>query len=474
MLHLPDALKQTLLYGTSIALMKGVSLLMLPFIAHHLSTDDFGRLEVISTLAVIGSVLVGMGLDQTLFRFAGTSHTEAERRQLAAEIFSLALLIGGIAWIIGWQVAELIALYVPGEPTSYELKLVISMLALEGCISIPLGWLRMRNRATHFFILTTGRALIQALLVIVLLNYARGVAGVLEAALLAAVIQALLLGYLHIRDTGFRLSRNTGFQALIYSLPLVGSGLVAFTLNGLDRWILAEHVSLNDVAQFGVAAKFSLAVVLLLQPFGMWWTPRRFQVLNGPDGHQKVTRYISLGITLSLIIAVLVGLLSPLLINWLMPDAYSISGQYVIILVLVMLFREITELINLGCFIGKTTGIQFFINTAGASFGMITMLWWAPVYGVWGVIFALFSAQLIRLILFFIISQHLLSLPYPARSLILLTSIGLGWLILGLQTMPPGQQIFIVILATMSLLITACWLKLLPTPGTMKHYCADR
>jgi len=321
MSRLPDALKQTLLYGSSIALMKGVSLLLLPFIAHHLSTDSFGRLEVISTLAVIGSVLVGMGLDHTLFRFAGTSREPEQRKKIAAEIFSLALFIGVAAWLIGWQAAESIANWVPGNPTPYELRLVISVLALEGCISIPLGWLRLRNRAIQFFFATTGRALTQAILDVVLLNFGRGVDGVLEAGLIAAVGQALALSYLHIRDTGCRFSRNMGLQALIYSLPLVGSGLVAFALNGLDRWILAEHASLNDVAQFGVAAKFSLAVVLLLQPFGMWWTPRRFEVLNTPDGQQKVANFVALGITLSLIIALLVGLGAPLLIAYLMPAA---------------------------------------------------------------------------------------------------------------------------------------------------------
>ena len=298
------------------------------------------------------------------------------------------------------------------------------MLALEGCIAIPLGWLRLQNRATRFFIATTGRALTQAILVVILLRFERGVEGVLEAGLMAAVIQALALGYLHIRDTGCRFSRNTGIQALVYSLPLVGSGLVAFALNGLDRWVLAEHVSLNDVAQFGVAAKFALAVVLLLQPFGMWWSPRRFEVLNSPGGQQQVAKFVALGITLALIIAVLVGLSAPFLIDYLMPAAYAMSSQYVVALVLVMLFKEMAELVNLGCFAGRTTGMQFAINTTGASVGIIGMFWLAPVYGVWGVIFALLLAQAIRLILFFIVSQQLLPLPYPTRSLLLLTGTG--------------------------------------------------
>jgi len=465
LLRLPEGLKQTVLYGTSIALMKGVSLLMLPFITHHLSAEAFGRLEVIGTLAIIGSVLVGMGLEKTLFRFAGASQDPARRRQLAAEIFGLSIIIGSSAWLTGWLMADFLANWIPGDPTPYEVRLVISMLALEGCIAIPLGWLRMRNRVFHFFFASTGRALLQALLVVMFLSADRGVAGVLEAGLIAVVTQALVLSYLQIADTGLNLSRETGFRSLVYSLPIVGSGLVAFALNGLDRWVLADYASFTDVAQFGVAAKFSLAVVLLMQPFGMWWSPRRFEVLREPDGHQKVARFVALGITLALIIAVLVSLASPLLVTWLLPNSYVIAGQYAVGLVLVMLFKEVTELVNLGCFNGKTTGVQLIIDVIGATVGIVGLFWWTPLYAVWGAIFALLSAQAIRLVLFFIASQHFVPLPYPTRSLILLAAIGTGWLLLGTQTITSGQQLLTIVAATGTLLGAALLLHLIPLPA---------
>jgi len=465
MLRLPSGLKQTFIYGISIALMKGVSLLMLPFIAHHLSTEEFGRLEVISTLAIIGSILVGMGLEDTLFRFAGAARDPQQQRRLAAEIFTLTLIIGSIAITGGWLMAELIASWIPGKPTVYEVQLVLSMLALEGCIAIPLGWLRMRNRAISFFLATTGRATTQALIVVVQLSFDRGVAGILEAALIAAVIQVIVLGYLHIRDTGIGLTRNTGVQSFIYSLPIVGSGLVAFALNGLDRWVLAEHTSLTDVAQFGVAAKFALAVVLLMQPFTMWWSPRRFAVLNEKNGREKVVRFISLGVVLILIVSVLTSIISPLLITWLLPDSYAMAGQYVLGLVLIMLLREMVELFKLGCFTGKTTSAQLIINTIASAVGIAAMLLWAPVYAVWGVIFALILAQALRLLLFFIAGQYFLPLPFDLRSLSLISGITIFWIGVGTQISITWQTLLIMLIAVISLIATALLCKLVSIPA---------
>lgn len=464
-----SALKQSILYGSSIALMKGISLLMLPYIAHQLSADEFGRLEVIGTLAIIGSILVGMGLEDTLFRLAGSVSNQQQRTKIAAQIFSLTLIITLASLLIGWFSASTIATWIPGNPTDYEVRLVLSVLALEGCIAIPLGWLRMNNHALSFFFASTSRAIMQAILIVVLLYLGRGVAGIFEAGLIAAVSQTLLLGFLQLRDTGLSFCLKTGKRAIIYSLPIMGSGLVAFALNGLDRWILAEQTSLSDVAEFAIAAKFALATVLLLQPFGMWWSPIRFSVLNENNGHEKVARFVAIGATLALIISVLVGLLAPSLINWLLPESYIHAAQYVLGLVFIMLLKELVELFNIGCFTGKTTASQFMINLAAAIIGISLMLLLTPEYKVWGVIYSLIITQFIRLILFYKVSQRFLPLNYPIRPLLVLASLSLMWLLLGAQIENLGQLILIILLATTSLVAMAQWLKLIKLPLNFYH-----
>jgi len=467
-LLLNSALKQSLLYGGSIALMKGVSLLILPFIAHQLSTAEFGRLEVISTLAIIGSILVGMGLEDTLFRFAGSAENKQQRAHIAAQIYSLTLLITLISLIFGWLGASTIATWIPGNPSIYEVRLVLCVLALEGCIAIPLGWLRMNNHALSFFIASSGRALVQAMLVVALLYFGRGVAGILEAGLIAAIMQTLLLCYLQLRDTGLAFELQTGKRAFIYSLPIVASGLVAFALNGLDRWILAEHSSLADVAEFGIAAKFALATVLLLQPFGMWWSPRRFTVLNARGGAQKVARFSAMGAALAILIATLVALLCPTLISTLLPDSYTDAGQYALALVLVMLLKELVELFNIGCFTGKTTSCQFMINLLAALIGIAGMLVLTPEYQVWGIIYALLTAQSLRLLLFYHASQYFLPLNYPIRDLLKLAMLAIISLALGAQVESLGQLSLVVIGAAIALLAAAHHLKLLSLPFTLR------
>lgn len=151
-----------LLYGLSIVLMKGTSLLMLPFIAHYLSPEEFGKVEILSSLTVIGSVLVGLGLEDSLYRFAGMTTHPQKRRYLASVIFTLASVITVVSVLAIIVFGPYLQPIIPGNIATQAILLALSIVALESMISVPLGWLRMNDKAVTFFVATTCRVILQA------------------------------------------------------------------------------------------------------------------------------------------------------------------------------------------------------------------------------------------------------------------------------------------------------------------------
>jgi len=460
-----QAVSQTMLYGFSIFIMKGISILMLPFIAHQLSQEAFGKLEVLSSFAIVVSILVGLGLEDTLYRFAGQAASAAERKRIAAKIFGLGVIAGVIALAIVWFSAGSLSRLLPGDISVYEVRLIMLVLALEGVIAVPMGWLRMQDRALSFFSLSISRAAIQATLILVMLQPGDDITAVLEAGVVAATIHAMVLAFLQIRDTGISMRLNQDGSLVRYSLPIVGSGLIAFVLNGLDRWVIADHAGLAQVAEYGVASKFALAAVLLLQPFGMWWSPKRFQIAAQPGGQQSAERIIVIGISLCLIICVGVSTGAQVVIELLMPSDYVLASGFALGLVLAMTLREISELINIGCYINHSTLVQFWINLSSSVIGLVIMLTAVDLLGVWGVILALVSAQLIRLLLFFRASQSVYRLNYPLSSIGLLAVQAIAWLGFSTQLDDLVYQFSYAFLASAAMLASAVALKLLPLPS---------
>jgi O-antigen/teichoic acid export membrane protein len=462
MLKFNNAFSQTILYGFSIFIMKGISILMLPFIAHQLSQEAFGKLEVISSFAIVVSILVGLGLEDTLYRFAGQASSVAQRKRIAARTFGLGIIAGLVALVIVWFSAASLSRVLPGDISIYEIRLIMLVLALEGVIAVPMGWLRMQNRALSFFSLSISRAAIQATLIVVMLQPGEDIMAVLEAGVIAATIQALMLAYLQIKDTGISFRFGQEGTLIRYSLPIVGSGLIAFVLNGLDRWVIADHSGLAQVAEYGVASKFALAAVLLLQPFGMWWSPKRFEVIGQPGGKQTAERIIGIGISLCLIICVCVGTGAPIVIDLLMPSDYVLASSYALGLVLAMTLREISELVNIGCYLSRSTLTQLWINMSSSAVGLVIMLIAVGQLGVWGVIIALISAQLMRLVLFYLASQSFYRLNYRLPSIALLGAQAIGWLGISTQFDNLVYQLACALLASASMAISAVALKLIP------------
>ncbi|MGL5043431.1 MAG: lipopolysaccharide biosynthesis protein, partial [Plesiomonas sp.] len=164
-IKIPAALQQMFFYGLGLILMKGISLLMLPVFTHYLSTAEFGQLEVLLALINIGTLLLGLGLVDALYRFAGVSHTPEERNQVAGTLFGQTLIIAILGVLVLLPFSAHIAALLPGVVSVSAVRWALISIALEGVIGIPLAWIRMKGMARFFFLCTAGRVVIQAFLI---------------------------------------------------------------------------------------------------------------------------------------------------------------------------------------------------------------------------------------------------------------------------------------------------------------------
>ena len=401
-----------LYYAVGLLLMKGISLLMLPVLTHQLLPREYGQLEVLLTIINLGSLILGFGLVDALYRFAGMAQNDAERKQVVARVFGLVWVIALASLVVLWLLAPQVQRLLPAEARLADVRWVLSALPFEGVIGVPLAWLRMRNQARLFFVVTAGKAVIQSLLTGWWLWLGWGVSGVLASGTLTCIALALLLSLWQWRDSGIRFDWQSYRPLMRYGMPLVVSGLAGFALSGLDRWLLADVVGETLLAYYAVAGKLALAVGLLLQPFALWWYPRRFMLLKEPDGLRLNAHYSVLGSVLGFATAGVVGLTAPLLIHWLTPQSYHGAIAYIPLLVLGMAVRNVSDLLNVGCFSGEESKAQMFINLGCSALGVTGFLLTIPQFGVGGVIWTLLLVYMVRALAFYLVSQRLLPLPY--------------------------------------------------------------
>ncbi len=348
---IPRGLRATFFYAVAMAWTKGLSMVTIPVLTSMLTPAQFGRLELLSSAAEIGGLIAGAGLVDTLFRFA--SAPGAAGRRAGAEVTGLSLFI---AW--RWRLGSRSSF--PGDRRRRcrwrhrrcDIVLLGIAVALESTIGVPLGWLRMHQRAGAFAALVDGA------------GRAAGRAAWWCWSLTGHGVDRRAVGRLRdasdrrlgadwsgrSADTGIVFAPRASLRLLAYGLPLIGSGLAAFVLGTADRWLLAGTVSAASLGQYGLAAKIAMITALLAQPFEMWWYPQRLGLVSTPEGLARSSRVVSAGAAGLLCAGAATALASPWLITLLAPPSYAPAQMMVPFLVLALVLQLLSSMANAGCY----------------------------------------------------------------------------------------------------------------------------
>lgn len=413
-----SAIKNMGLYAISLFLIKGISLFTLPLMAHYLTPFQIGQLEFLGITTVFFSMLVGLAMHENLYRFIGTIECRRERRQKASQLYTACLLISSSLALLSLAVYQLL-----GSPletiNDSQFLLMAIVLCYEAPLAIGLAWLRLHNQATVFFNVSVSTVAVQLVLLMSALLYQPDVTVIFAVNVLCTFGQFLFLHFY----LGFRFQlpdRGNVRTYLGYSTPLMLSAMVAFVLSGAERWIIAAYTDLETLGIYAIAAKFALGVGILIQPFHMWWMPKRFQVQQS-KGNGAVARTTEQGILLLCVIAVGLTWASQLFITYTLPTAYQAASQYVCLAILIMLFKELTEMVNIGILHAKQTSKLLFINlfsiATAASIGLSIV-----EHGIFAILAALLTGQVCRFVLVLGLSQQLLPLPYRLAQAVALIS----------------------------------------------------
>lgn len=436
LIRLPSSVKNMLTYAVSLFMAKGISLIMLPFVARYLSPDQLGQLELLATTTVFFSLLVGFAMHENLYRFVGEIKDTVKQFKKVSELYTYAIILSITAGSLV-TIALFIIPSIQGIFSSTDIALVCIVLAFESALGISTAWLRFQDRATMFFAVSMLSTAIQIIGVVAVLLISPTVTHIFAVGVLTAIVQLIVLH--GVNRFKWRWAGIKNLRSLLsYSIPLMLSALVAFGLSGAEKWIIGYSVSVESLGYYAVAAKFSLGMCILVQPFGMWWMPKRFNALN-LKGVDYTTQITQIGILYIAILAIVVGSASQVFIMLALPDTFSSAAQLVSGVIAVALFKELAELVNIGILNHKKTHWVLNINMACTLIGLALCGFLSfqdrfAELGIWAVIISIMTAQVLRAILLLTFSQRLQPLPYHNHALLLIMLNTIGCLILSFVT----------------------------------------
>jgi O-antigen/teichoic acid export membrane protein len=448
-----------LLYAFALFIMKGLSLLMLPIITRFLSPKVIGQLEIVAVSTSFIGLLFSLSLHEVLYRFVAQKSGSAQYRA-AAELFWLTLLCSTLGAALLTTFFQLTSLNLYGLSKDI-LSLAALSLSIEGGLAVGLAWLRLQDRVRLFCAICVAGSILQVALVLVALNANWGVFGIVSAGVVAHSLQLFTL----VLVTGFALvlpDIQTTQRYLKYCVPMMLSGMCAFGLNGAERYFIAESSGLVTLGYFAIAAKFALAMCVLVQPFGMWWMPKRFAMLtNNP---QKACDITQLGIILVCVLAITVTLFGQWGITHILPQSYAPVATIISGTIFMVLGKECAELLNLSLLSQKRTVSLLRINITVT---LITLVgcYLLMDHGLWALMVSVGVGQLMKALSILLVGQYGQRLPYSYTTLsstliVTITAIiGLSLSSHALTSLVMAVVALCTLAAIASTLITHSWAK---------------
>ena len=422
-MRLSQPVTSFLVYGLAIILMKGFSLVTIPLLAWKLPTAAFGELDLATSLIEFAALFSALGLTELLYRFCAGEDSEARIRlaELAGTALIAFLIVLALLQAMAGPLQQWAALAV--APQAF--RLALTGAAVTALVETPLAWLRLRNRPVAFLGFILARSVAQIALVWSALAAGLGASGVLVANASVDIVLAALLAGLFLRENGLSISRLMVRRLGVYGLPIVLSGLCMFALGAADRWFIAGHVSRAEMAQYAIAAKLALATALVVQPFGLWWYPRRLSLLARPGGKEQNATAWLVGLAILCGGAVALHLVMPAFVRLALPDAYGHALHWLPWLIGAIVLNELVSLSNAGAYLGGHTFRVLAVNAAAAVVAIALYAVLIPQSGLAGAIAATLAAQVFRLGCFIALSRKNAPVPFasPAALLIVLAAV---------------------------------------------------
>ncbi|WP_413111333.1 lipopolysaccharide biosynthesis protein [Thaumasiovibrio sp. DFM-14] len=391
-------------YAIGLVMAKLLALALQPLITRWLTPTEFGHYAILITAANLLSLLMLMGMVDVLYRF----NREHQHRfdDLFASAWTISIIISAGIAIPVLLYPQMIITLLPGELSTFSVRCLIASLALSSTCALKLAQLRIEDRAMRFMLIQLTFAFIQAAGIVILTPH-YGVDGLMLAGLIAQLIQCVLLW-----GKGHRLVWPVDINHLRYGTNIALSGVLGFVAFGAERWVIGFSISAEELAVYSIAMQWALAGIMLLEPFGMWWFPRRYNQLTTKQQQQQTADTSLFGCHLAAIVcALLITFGCPFLRIWL-PDAYHQASELLPFVAWILLMKYASTQLNIGCYYQNSAHQVLLISAASAVVALVALFTLIPWAGLTGALLAGALVQLFRFTAFFICSQRKLYLPY--------------------------------------------------------------
>ncbi len=415
-----DFAQDTIVYGLGRGLKKFIGIFLLPFYTRALSIDEYGVLETLSTMTMLGAAFFSVGLDSAVgFYFFKVG--EKEQGKVTYTLFILRLLTfipSLIPVLLSKQLS--IALFGTEE---YVIPVAISSMLIP--VSLLMDeqskLLRYYRKPWMFTYGTVLKSLINVLLgitLVVILSY--GIVGSLVASIISSITAILFIFFFFSRKKyEYHFSWHWAAKLFKFGFPVMWAGFAIWLMDSSDRFFLLHYSNLTEIGRYSIGNTFSQPVLLLNMAVQMSFSVLFFDFYYKEEDKNKTTskriaitgfnHYFAASLLLSLILSVFGHTLVP----WITTSEYTAGALAIPFLTFSHIAAQSYQTMSPGIIISGKTWHFTWITAVAALINVGLNIILIPTYGFTGAALATFISFFVYWVIKVIVAHPHFPIQYP-------------------------------------------------------------
>ena len=415
-----DFAKDTIVYGIGRGIKKFIGIFLLPFYTRALSIDEYGILDTLSTMTMLGAAFLSVGLDSAVgFYFFKAG--EKEQGKVAFTLFVIRLLTF-IPSLIPVLLSKQLSILLFGTP-DYVIPVAISGLLIP--VSLLMDeqskLLRYFRKAWLFSYSSIIKSLINVLLgitLVVWLSY--GVTGSLIAQLVSSLAVILFIFLIFSRKKyEYHFSFYWAKKLFRFGFPVMWAGFAIWIMDSSDRFFLLHFSDLAEIGKYSIGNTFSQPVLLLNMAVQMSFSVLFFDFYYKEEDEKKphskaiaVTGFRHYFAT-SLFLSLLLSVFGKIIVPFVTTPEYTAGALAIPLLAFSHIAAQSYQTMSPGIIISGKTWHFAWITAVAAALNVVLNFMLIPEYGFTGAAAATFVSFFVYWIVKIFVAHRHFPVPYP-------------------------------------------------------------
>ncbi|PUE63761.1 oligosaccharide flippase family protein [Arcobacter caeni] len=412
--------KHSFIYALGTVFTRGIAIFLVPIYTRYLSPSEYGVIDFFLIIAAIINLTIALEISQSIARFYQEAHDKEDKVSYTSTAFWFTFVVYFFYFCISWSFSDSLSQLLL-DSKEYQMIFIWASLAIatNGIFYFTQNQLRWQIQPKDSVIVSIVNVMVVATVAIYLLVIMKlKVESIFIAQILGNTIGSLQSIYYAKSNYKFIFDFVKLKEMLVFSSPLVLSGVGVFIAMYIDRIAIKELLGLNELGIYGVAFRFAAVASLVMIGFQSSLMPLVYKYYKEAETLQSVSKIFNMFCLFALFVVAASIIFSKEVLVLFTTEAFYGASSLIALLVMATFFSNM-YIFAPGIGIAKKTKLTAMITISTAILNTILNYTLIPVFGLSGAAYATLMSAIIGFLLYAVLAYKYYPIPYKIKNILI-------------------------------------------------------